>query len=168
MRNTWTRLEMRKLVKLITYMVVSLFIFVMSLFIFNPLLNEYRLFAFSQQLETLPQNITLVESKTICGKLNGNGNGMDFLACILVKSDLSLEEIQQYYNGIAFKTVKNDANHKVIKQVLHVKGNKLETEYLQHGSISFNTLNASQGYSKSYIVLIYDGGYSADFDIRGH
>ncbi|WP_371368216.1 hypothetical protein SRRS_18780 [Sporomusa rhizae] len=159
---------MRKLIKLITYMIVSLFIFVMSLFIFIPLLNDYRLFAFAQQLKTLPQNITLVESKTICGKLNGNGNGMDFLACILVKSDLSLEEIQQYYDGIVFQTAKNDVNHKVEKQVLPVKGNKLETEYLEHGSISFDTLKPSPDYSKYYIMLIYDGGYSADLDIRGH
>lgn len=159
---------MRKIAKLIAYTVVSLFIFIMSLFIFNPLINNYRLLAFAQQLKTLPQTITLVESKTICGKLNSNGNGMDFLACILVKSDLSLKEIQQYYNEMNLRTAQNDANHEVAKQVLHVTGNKLETEYLQHGNISFDTLNTSQDYSKYYIMLIYDGGYSADFDIRGH
>jgi len=159
---------MKKIAKLIAYMVVILFIFIMSLFIFTPLINNYRLFTFAQQLKTLPQSITMVESKTICGKLNGNGNGMDFLACILVKSDLSLSEIQQYYDGMNFRTAQNDTNHKVAKQVLPVKGNKLETEYLEHGSISFDTLNASHDYSKYYTVLIYDDGYSADFDFRGH
>ncbi|MBP2644004.1 MAG: hypothetical protein H6Q67_1891 [Firmicutes bacterium] len=116
----------------------------------------------------LYRKITLIESKKICGKLNGNGNGMDFLACILIKSDLSLDELQQYFSGIAFQTVKNDKNHKVTKQVLHVNGNKLATEYLQHDGIFFTTLKSNLDYSSYYVVLIYDGEYSADFAIRGH
>lgn len=159
---------MRGLVKFVIYMMISILICVGSFFIFIPISNNYKLFVFEQQLKKLPENITLVESKAICGKLNGNGNGMDFLACILVKSDASFNEIQQYYNGVTFQSVKNAANHRVEKQVLPVNDDRLRSQYLQQGNISFDTLSAIQDYSKYYIVLIYDGGYSADFDIRGH
>ena len=147
-----------------------MFVFVISFFIFTPLVNDYRLSAFAHQFDasSLPQSTMQIEQKTICGKLNGNGNGMDFLVCTLIKSDLSLDELKQYYNSMMFKAVRNDEGHKVQIEVLRSKGSEVKSEYLQHGSINFEALKNNLDYSSYYIVLLYDGGYSADFDFRGH
>jgi len=101
---------MEKMVKAVLYIISFLFVFLISLFIFTPLINDYRLSVFAHQLDvlSLPQSIMQIEQKTICGKLNGNGNGMDFLVCTLVKSDLPLDALKQYYKGITFKAVRND------------------------------------------------------------
>lgn len=161
---------MQKMLKGVLYIISFLFVFVISLFIFIPLINNYRLSTFAHQLDTfaLPQSTMQIEQKTICGKLNGNGNGMDFLVCTLVKSDLALDALKQYYTSITFKAVRDDEGHKVNVEVLHVNGSEVKTTYLQHGSINFDTLKNNLDYSNYYIVLLYDGGYSADFDIRGH
>lgn len=45
----------------------------------------------------LPENTRLVESVSIAGKMFGNGNGMQYIGVILVESDLSLEELTEYY-----------------------------------------------------------------------
>lgn len=158
------------MLKAIIYIISFLFVFLISLFIFAPLINNYKLSIFAHQLDTfaLPQSTMQIEKKTICGKLNGNGNGMDFLVCTLVKSDLSLDALKQHYYGITFKTVGNDEEHKAEIEVLHVNGSEVKTTYLQHGRINFDTLKNNLDYSNYYIVLLYDGGYSADFDIRGH
>lgn len=161
---------MGKIVKTVAYISSLLFVFVISLFIFTPLINDYRLSAFAHQLDasSLPRSTTQIEQKTICGKLNGNGNSMDFLVCTLIKSDLSLDELKQYYNSMTFKAVRNDEGHKVQIEVLHSNGSEVKNKYLQHGRIHFHALKNNLDYSSYYIVLLYDGGYPANFDVRGH
>lgn len=67
-------------------------------------LNNIDLGMFSSQLFNmqLPDNTVLVEKSKICGKLNGNGNSIDFLACMLVKSDLTKEQLNEYIDSIKF------------------------------------------------------------------
>ena len=45
----------------------------------------------------LPENTRLVESVSIAGKMFGNGNGMQYIGVILVESDMSPEELEEYY-----------------------------------------------------------------------
>lgn len=45
-----------------------------------------------------PTNTVLVDSISIAGKLTGNGNGMQYMGSILVTSDLSKEELFEYYS----------------------------------------------------------------------
>lgn len=52
--------------------------------------------------------------------------------------------------------------------VVPVNKNKLETKYLEHGEINFNVLQNQSDFNGYYALVIYDGGYSSDFDIRGH
>lgn len=47
----------------------------------------------------LPTNTELVDSISIAGKLTGNGNGMQYMGAILVESDLSEEELKEYYSS---------------------------------------------------------------------
>ncbi len=47
----------------------------------------------------LPANTELVDSISIAGKLTGNGNGMQYVGAILVDSNLSEEELEEYYSS---------------------------------------------------------------------
>lgn len=49
--------------------------------------------------QPLPPDTQLVDSKSIAGKLFGNGNGMQYFGYILVGSDLSEEELHAHYES---------------------------------------------------------------------
>lgn len=141
-----------------------------AVLIFSPVLNDIRLSHFADQLSSypLPENSQLIEEKSVCGKLNGNGNGMDYFACILIKSDLSINDIDSYYQSKKYSPARNRNEYPVNVQVIQVSGAKLDTEYIENQEINFQSLNGINNFSGYYVVLIYDGGYSAGFDIRGN
>jgi len=120
-----------------------------------PVINNIKLACFTRQLTgyELPSKTQMIESRSICGKLNGNGNGMDFFATILIKSDLSLNELQKYYS-FANVVLQKDVN--------------LKSEYLEHGEIRYTKLQHVTADNKYFVVLIYNGGYPALFDLRGN
>ena len=131
--------------------------------------NERALDKFSEQLFNLklPGKTTLIEKRNISGKLNGNGNGMDFLACILLETDLDINQLKNYYESIEFENAKKGHDFPPEVHVIGVQSNRLETEYLEHGDIIFSSLDEIFDFEKYFAVLIYDGGYIT-FDIRGH
>ena len=45
----------------------------------------------------LPQGATLVDSLSAAGKLTGNGNGMQYFGAILIESEMTLDELNAYY-----------------------------------------------------------------------
>lgn len=162
---------MKKIVKSIVLFLPIIIIFLVFIpFIISPILNEIRLNRFSKQLSnlSLPYNTESVEREVACGKLNGNGNGMDYFACILIKSDLSLDELIQYYKSKKFKPAKIFSKKAVEIDIKHSTGYKLESEYIENRDIYFDSLKSESDYLKYYIVMIYDGGYDAGFDLRGH
>ena len=46
----------------------------------------------------LPEKTELIESISRTGKLTGNGNGMQYFGAILIQSELSLKELDDYYS----------------------------------------------------------------------
>ena len=149
--------------------VLSVLLIITPFFI-SPILNNITLSSFTRQIYKypLPNGTELIEKKAVCGKLNGNGNGMDFFACILIKSDMSIDQLKQYYGGKKFKTAKSKRGHLIDVEIVLVNGYKFKTDYVEHKDIYFNKLKNISDNSGYYAVMIYDGGYSADFDIRGH
>jgi hypothetical protein len=152
--------------------IIVIFLLVLP-YIVSPIINDISLNSFSGQINkyALPQNTEIIEKKQVCGKLNGNGNGMDFFACILIKSDLPLDDIKQYYKAIAFKPAKSieaNSEHIVDIDVVQSKGYRLQTEYVERDEVDFASLKNVTDFSKYFLVMIYDGGYSANFDLRGH
>jgi hypothetical protein len=120
-----------------------------------PFINNIKLFCLTRQLTgyELPSKTQMIENRSICGKLNGNGNGMDFLATILIKSDLSIGELQKYYS---------------FAEVIPQKCTNLKSEYLEHGEIKYTKLQHVKAYNNYFVVLIYYDGYPALFDLRGN
>lgn len=71
---------MGKIVKTVVYIISLVFVFVISLFIFTPLINDYRLVLLRISLTLLYRSTMQIEQKTICGKLNKNGNVHGFFS----------------------------------------------------------------------------------------
>ncbi len=149
-----------------------LVVLLMPVFLYSwaPLMNNWRLARFAQQLDTLPAvaGVTVLEKQTVCGKLNGSGNSMDFLACVLVETQLPPEALQAAYKDREFLPVRGHSQDAVAFLVVPMQRPVLETAYLQHHSITFRALEQVVDFDGYYALVLYDGGYSAGFDVRGH
>ncbi|QOR34962.1 hypothetical protein IMX26_16105 [Clostridium sp. 'deep sea'] len=140
-----------------------------SAFFVTPLINNVVLNRFSTQIEDikLPNHTSILNINSICGKLTGNGNGMDFLSCALIKSELSLLELQQFFSNIKFKNAKK-SRYSVNVDVVKTNSYKLNSMYLEHGELVFNCIKNESSYDNLYYVVISDSGYPTFFDLRGH
>ena len=105
----------------------------------------------------LPEKTELIESISRAGKLTGNGNGMQYFGAILIRSDLSLEELDAYYSGYR----SNEWECLVETQ----EGQSIEV--IDHGGLQFSEEIKDSGY---YIVYSWGDGNSLlkEIDIRGH
>ncbi len=61
--------------------------------------NDNAAAALEKQLAEipLPDGMTCAESFSAAGKIVGNGNGMQYLAVMLITGDVPLESLQNYY-----------------------------------------------------------------------
>ena len=155
-----------KILKVFKYIIVVFILLVISPFILSPIINNLWLNQMAKEFKaySLPEQTNFIEQESVCGKLNGNGNGMNFFSCILVKSDLSLAEIQEYYKGKSFKSF--NKNYQVEVEVIPANGYKLQTQYLEHRDVYFDKLKNLNAYTGYYVILIFDGGYWGGLDIR--
>lgn len=151
----------------IPMVLVLLFI---SLFFINPIINDFRLNNFAKQLKEypLPDKTYIVEAQSVCGKLNGNGNGMDYFACILIKSELDIDKIKEHYSNAVLRPARRGKDHKVKVMVDYVTSPKVESDLIEHRKIYFEKIKKINDYSGYYYVMAYDGGYFSGFDLRGN
>ncbi len=105
----------------------------------------------------LPDNTEYVEIFSKAGKLNGCGNGMQYLGGILIKSELSLDDLQLYYSDYA----QHEWEYIVEKQTDKNIG------IIEHGTL---LLNADINDNNYYIVYSWgdNNSFFRNFDIRGH
>ena len=105
----------------------------------------------------LPEETELIESLSQAGKLTGNGNGMQYFGAILIKSELSLEELDAYYSDYR----RNEWEYLVEIQ----KGQSIEV--IDHGGLQFSEEIKGSGY---YIVYSWGSGdlLLQELDMRGH
>ncbi len=111
----------------------------------------------------MPSDTELVDSVSAANKLTGNGNGMQYMGAILVKSALSAEELREYYDS----------------DFDYIEVRKQESKTLDFDNLSYNFSKFPEAQDGSYYsVICWDsnrkelvGEYLSDFldfDIRGH
>lgn len=105
----------------------------------------------------MPEGTEYIESKSRAGKLVGNGNGMQYFGAILIQSELSLEELQEYYSDYA------DSEWECIVEWQTDN----EISVIEHGSLAFESEITGD---KFFIVYSWGSNDSIfnEFDIRGH
>ena len=111
----------------------------------------------------LPENTEIVDTISIAGKVSGNGNGMQYFGAVLLKTDLSEEELDEYY-----QQYRKDTWSFLIK--------KQETEKIEvvdKSGYQFKRFN-EEDKEKYYILYSYGSGEGVfleellDLDLRGH
>ena len=152
----------RLLIIIITVIVVSPIILYFSIVITNNCIAysiENRLKKYE-----LPVDTVLMDSISIASKLTGNGNGMQYMGAILVESELSKEQLLEYYS--------NDFNY------IEVREQKTEVlDFINTGYNAFSKFEKTGG-NRYYSIICWDDerreffGHVVseilDFDIRGH
>lgn len=125
--------------------------------------------SFAEQLYnyTLPENTTIEERYQLCGQLVGSSKDMDFLAAILVKTELSEAAIKSYYFKASFKGAKK-MTHRPVIEIFKPKQAMLDSHYLVHEAIYFSTLENATSMEDYIVIVISDGGYSSWFDLRAY
>lgn len=158
---------MFKKVILPAFIVVFFIIVIIGFVIMGPyFLHNAALRHFTNQLNDypLPANSTFIDSFSECGLLSGNGDHMDYFACIIIKSHLPIEALVDYYYEAEFKSV--DGNP-IKAEIAKTSDSKvLEGLYVNQDIIfrKIRTLENNPGY---YIIYIYAAGYCPLWDIRG-
>ncbi len=124
-----------------------------------PLINNHTAYKMEKALceIPLPEETELIESLSQAGKLTGNGNGMQYFGAILIKSELSLEELETYYSDYR----SNEWEYFVEIQ----EGQSIKV--IEHKALQFSEEIEDSGY---YIVYSCGSGNSLlkELDIRGH
>ena len=122
--------------------------------------------ALEQALQTtpLPEDAILLDSVSIAGKLVGNGNGMQYMGSILIATDMSEEELKDFY-GKTFENVQIRKQEAPAIDFIDRKGYSFEL-FLQYPG--------SNQYSVTLWGSAKDAGISGwiadllDLDLRGH
>jgi hypothetical protein len=168
-------------VKIISIVCVAVAIGIFSLHGFIPNTNDIYVNRFAKQLFQLsePESGLIIEHHKLIGKLNGNGNGMDFAAIILLQTNLNTtkDDLIKYYSSFDFAPAKkdsdfgeriagNDHRHSVDLIVEEVESAGLK-RYFSNISLTFESTMNHEKY-RYYAVIIYDGGYVAFLDLRGN
>lgn len=152
-----------------TIRVLMVFIAVILLFfsIGIPMINNAIALSIEGDLKQLPlpQDTVVIESTSAAGKLTGNGNGMQYFGAVLLKSDLTLEELYDHYRpyreGLSDCLVERQSDAAV-----RPRGE------IMHGAstLSFRTAVEGEGY-----YIVYSWGSAPDWardlldtDLRGH
>ena len=138
---------------------ICLIVLILAAFVSVPVYNNYCAYNVEKMLcETpLPEQTELIEAISQTGKLTGNGNGMQYFGAILIKSELSLEELETYYSDYR----SNEWEYLVEIQ----EGQSIKV--IEHKALQFSEKIEDSGY---YIVYSWGSGNSLlkELDIRGH
>ena len=140
-------------------LVISLFLLMLSI----PIFNDYSAKKVEKDLRKLPlpEKTECIDSVSKTGKLVGNGNGMQYFGAILIKSELSLKELDDFYKEYR----KNEGDCIVEVQ----RGQEINV--IEHGSLKFpEEMKVFENY-----YIVYSWGSSLhpienmqDFDLRRH
>ena len=151
------------MLKKILSVTICIFAISISLFIVMiPLVNNH----YAKQLERelretpLPEKTEIIDSVSRTGKLIGNGNGMQYLGAILLKSKLSLNDLEDHYSAYQ----KNECSYLVEPQKNQI------IEVIEHSRISFSEKVDDGRYCRYYIAYLWGDGPDLleELDFRGH
>jgi len=146
--------------KLIRYITTAIVILAVLFIVSVPAVNNITAVITMQAIEKLPlpESTEHIESISCAGKLTGNGNGMQYFGAVLVKSELSADELDRYYSAYR----ENEWQYIVSVQTSDT------IELVEHTALKFRSeLSHGDNY---YIIYTWGTGIVpfSLLDIRGH
>ncbi len=153
-----------KIVKIFGIVLAIIVCLILVLLIIGiPVGNDLIALGVSKSLRNtpIPDNTEIIDYTSRAGKLVGNGNGMQYFGALLLKSQLTLEELDKYYSQYR----ENDWSFLVSKQ------KSSQIEFVEHGYLGFNSLEDTVDFTNYYVVYTWGSNINnwlLDFDLRGH
>ena len=152
------KIKLKKSIKVLLTVVIAV-IFLLPVFIL--VVNDITAINVKNDLKKLqlPEKSQLIDSKWIAGKIVGNGNGMQYFGAILIRSELTWDELDRYYSQYR----NADWQYQVAVQ---------KTKYidiLDKGGYSFKLPNG-ESFDNCYIVYNWGdvNNFFSKWDLRGH
>ena len=147
------------LIIILCSMLAAVFIISFALFSFINW-NNFILKDFEADFEKAvkAEGFEILETKSVCGKLNGNGNGINYFSAVLIKADEN--EVKALVQGL-------ETEFEIAKYYLQEDG-KIATIHNEHGRLEYETaLNENETY---YTVYVFESGIKGSnlLDPKGH
>jgi hypothetical protein len=94
---------MNTIKKILLTIVIVVCILPVALLIVVTIINSIKASAYQKDLNKfeLPPSTSVVDSEYIVGRINSNGNGTNYYASLLLDSELSAEELKEYYSSFS-------------------------------------------------------------------
>lgn len=140
--------------RLIAILVVVCFcLTIVTILLYNPItLHKLRV----DLLNAIKgESISILEVQSTYGKLNGSGNGTQFLVAVLVKGEETV---------IAELTAQLKNQYEIVDYMVQTES-CLDIKYLEHKELTFCTDIESGNY---YTVYLYESSCGSFVDIQGH
>ncbi|MBE6692517.1 MAG: hypothetical protein E7586_04195 [Ruminococcaceae bacterium] len=140
-------------------LVVSMLLFVLSFFINHNFLINHHLTQEFKDIIKSESEIEIIQSKSVRGKLNGNGNGINYFGTVLVKAN-SDEDLKKLLTKL-------DEEFETVGYAIQ-SGEQVNNRLIEHVNLEYdeNLSNDETYYSIYYFNA--SNKYSYPFDIRGH
>ena len=137
---------------IVVAIIVLLVVFLISI----PFINNHLASSIATEIEQipLPEKTTYIESVSRADKMVGNGNGIQYLGVVLIKSELSIEELNEFYAEYKDLKIEEQSSQQI--------------EFIDHGKLLFDhEFDENVNY---YILYSWGNGIEpfSWLDIRGH
>ncbi len=90
-----------KLRRVIRVIMITVAVFLLLFALVVPVANNAIALGVENRLKRLPlpSDTQRIESTSVAGKIIGSGNGMQYFAAVLLESDQSLSELEEFYSS---------------------------------------------------------------------
>ncbi len=121
--------------------------------------SNFTLDKYDKELSSIgvPEKTEIIEKKSLLGKLNGSGSGMQYFSTILIKTELTEAEIFAWYDGKC--------------DIASLKSATFESMYLEHDDIYYESVMYKADFSGYYVISMFHNppkGLLSQLDVRGH
>ena len=144
---------------LLVIIIIFITLFIVSFFVNHNYLISWKLTSDFKDIIIDNSQIEIIESKSVHGKLNGNGNGINYFGTVLVKTDS--EEILKKLLPLL------DEEYGTVGYMLQIDSN-VNNELIEHVDLEYDKalVDGETYYSIYYFNISND--YSYPLDILGN
>lgn len=137
------------------------FLIITLALVFLGNLNRILLYQMMHTLEsTVTTEFRIIDKASIYGKLNGNGNGIQFFGAVLIEGESEesistiVKELSDQYEEVSYTKQHNS---------------EIKVKHLEHRTLQFSFSSFSE--NKQYFIIYFfnsQNPYSWPFDLAGH
>ena len=153
--------------RILIVVLVLVFLNIVPYIVF-PLLNDIKANNLKEEMsgQAMPEKTELIEIVAGCGNTSGTGDHSEVLICLLVKSELSAEELNEFFST-SFRDPEDETNNRHSVEVIRVTNGKTTTLAMGIVGLKFRDMPEAIDDNDLYIIQRVENAVSSFFDLRG-